>query len=75
MPVFHAAFNVIWRGAGLHSKESVGEISPVVVHLGRKVIGFRLGALADQFGVFLPVVQVVGQGARLSKNLRTRQSW
>ena len=59
--VFQAFEDLFLGGAGGEAEEGEGEIRAVVVELGREIICLGLAALAGEQGVFVAVVDVVGQ--------------
>jgi hypothetical protein len=69
VPVFEAAPDLGFGGAGFEAHEGVGEIVADVVVLRRKVIGLGFAFLADEFGLFGILMHVVRNGSHVIEEL------
>src|SRR5450631_281754 len=69
VPFFQAVADIILGGAGLQAHIGVGEVVLYLVVLRRKVIGFGLSLLSNEFGESIALMHVVGDGSHVVKKL------
>src|ERR1051325_1401689 len=70
VPVFQAAPDLGFGGAGFEAEESVWKIVADVVVLRGEVVGLRFAFLADEFGLFGTLVHVMRDRAHVIEELR-----
>jgi hypothetical protein len=68
-PNFEAVPHLLRGRTWFQAHKRIGEVGPVVIHLRREVVGFRLVLLAHQLGVLLFLMQVVGKWPLVVKKL------